>query len=115
MATVDNTTLVSQQEAKTYSFKSVGTLNTDRWKQYPIIPNEKPIGIKTPIQFGTSNDGIFKMHKKMTDQIADNFRNMILLKFGFFISAETFCPISIPPEQTCPPIVMLISNPFKNE
>ena len=82
MATVDNTTLVSQQEAKTYSFKSVGTLNTDRWKQYPIIPNEKPIGIKTPIQFGTSNDGIFKMHKKMTDQIVDNFRNMILTNHG---------------------------------
>ena len=74
--------IVSQQEAKTYSFKSVGTLNTDRWKQYPIIPNENPIGIKTPIQFGASNDGIFKMHKKMSDQIADNFRNMILTNHG---------------------------------
>jgi phage baseplate assembly protein W len=82
MATVDNTTLVSQKEAKTHSFKSVGVLNTDRWKQFPVIPNEKPIGIKTPIQFGTSNDGLFKMHKKMSDQIVDNFRNMILTNHG---------------------------------
>ena len=80
--TYDSKAIVSQHEAKTYSFKSVGTLNTDRRKQYPVIPNEKPIGIKTPIQFGTSNDGIFKMNKKMSDQITDNFRNMILTNHG---------------------------------
>ena len=90
MATTSSTTLVSQKEAKTHSFKSVGTLNTDRWKQFPITPNERPIGIKTPIQFGTSNDGLFKMHNKMSDQITDNFRNMILTNHGERLGIHDF-------------------------
>jgi phage baseplate assembly protein W len=80
--TTDSRTLVPHQDAKVYSFKSVGMLNTERRRQFPVIPNEIPIGIKTPIQFGKSNDGLFKMHKKMSDQISDNFRNMLMTNHG---------------------------------
>jgi len=78
----DAQAIVSQQEAKVYSFKSVGVLDVDVKRQFPVIPNEIPIGIKTPIQFGTSNDGLFKMHKKMSGQLSDNFRNMLLTNHG---------------------------------
>ena len=78
----DSKTIVSHQEAKVYSFKSVGILNTDRWKEKPLVPSEIPIGIKTPVQFGSSNDGLFMMHKSMADQVADNFRNMIMTNHG---------------------------------
>jgi phage baseplate assembly protein W len=82
MSADNNTTLTSHDEAKVYSFKSVGILNTDRWKENPVRPAEIPIGIKTPIQFGLSNDGLFRMHKSMADQVADNFRNMIMTNHG---------------------------------
>ena len=82
MADSNSTELVAHKNAKVYSFKSVGTLNTDRHLETPVRPNEKPLGIKTPVQFGISNDGLFTMHKKMADQISDNFRNMILTNHG---------------------------------
>ena len=82
MSDANSTTLYEQKEAKVYSFKSVGTLNTDRWRENPALPNEIPIGLKTPIRFGKSNDGLFMMNKKMSDQIQDNFRNMILTNHG---------------------------------
>ena len=82
MSADNNTTLTSHDEAKVYSFKSVGILNTDRWKEKPILPSEMPIGIKTPVQFGLTNDGLFRMHKSMADQVTDNFRNMIMTNHG---------------------------------
>jgi len=82
MSADNNTTLTSHDEAKVYSFKSVGILNTDRWKEKPIIPSEILIGIKTPVKFGLSNDGLFMMHKSMANQVADNFRNMIMTNHG---------------------------------
>lgn len=62
------------------SFKSVGELATDR-KFQPKV-NELPIGIKTPMQLGQKNDGIFAMHFNIADQIQDNLRNLILTNWG---------------------------------
>lgn len=62
------------------SFKSVGELSTDR--KFQPTPNETPIGIKTPLQLGQKNDGIFAMHFDIGKQIDDNLRNLILTNWG---------------------------------
>lgn len=61
-------------------FKSVG----ERFDAKKFVPetNEIPIGIKTPLRFGTKNDGIFAMHFDAADQIRDNFRNLLLTNHG---------------------------------
>lgn len=64
----------------TVSFKSVGLQTTDR--QFIPLENETPIGIKTPVELGSSADGIFKMHISLTDQIQDNLRNLLLTNRG---------------------------------
>ena len=63
-----------------YDFKSVGDLSTSR--KFKTVPNQKPIGIKTPLQLGQSNDGIFAMHFNLEDQIQDNLRNLLLTNWG---------------------------------
>jgi len=65
-------------EAKSYSFKSVGEKAKDFNARQISRVTSPPIGIKTPIEIGTSDDGLFKMHRSMADQIKDNFRNLIL-------------------------------------
>lgn len=61
-------------------FKSVGEIATSR--KFQPANNEIPIGIKTPLRFGDSNDGIFAMHFNLADQIEDNFRNLLLTNHG---------------------------------
>lgn len=61
-------------------FKSVGEAATLA-KFQPVI-NEIPIGIKTPFRLGIDNDGIFAMHLRLSDQIQDNFRNLLLTNHG---------------------------------
>lgn len=68
--------------AKKYSFQSVGELDADLESNEAAVESEKlPIGIRTPISFGTDNS-LFMMNKSYTDQIADNFRNMIMTNWG---------------------------------
>lgn len=62
------------------SFKSVGELATDR--KFKTVANESPIGIKTPLQMGHKNDGIFTMHFDIANQIQDNLKNLILTNWG---------------------------------
>jgi len=64
----------------TISFKSVGELTTDT--QLRTQPDPLPIGITTPLQIGVGNDGIFRMHRNLASQIADNLRNLILTNHG---------------------------------
>ena len=64
----------------TYSFKSAGTLATDR--RYTQKVDLKPIGIKTPLEFGIERDGIFAMHFDNTAQIKDNLRNLLMTNYG---------------------------------
>lgn len=66
--------------SKSYSFKSVGDLSTDR--KFVPKQNEIPIGIKTPLRLGQSNDGIFGMHFSLEDQVQDNLRNLLLTNWG---------------------------------
>jgi len=65
-------------QAKTYSFIGVGTKKSDFDAEAALKVVEPPIGIKTPIEIGNNSDGIFKMHRKLGDQIKDNLVNLIL-------------------------------------
>ncbi len=61
-------------------FKSVGERADS--EKFKVTKNEVPIGIKTPLRLGSQNDGIFSMHFSLTDQIQDNFRNLLLTNHG---------------------------------
>tara|TARA_R100000664_G_C2730865_1_gene121457 strand:- start:632 stop:1120 length:489 start_codon:yes stop_codon:yes gene_type:complete len=71
-----------------YSFKSAGTLATDR--RYTQSVDPKPIGIKTPLSFGIERDGIFQMHFDNASQIKDNLRNLLMTNFGERVGLYTF-------------------------
>ena len=72
---------VNSGNRRVYSFKSVGesieSFNSNR----PGL-NEKPIGIKTPLQIGADNSGLLKMHKSLADQVHDNLKNIVLTNHG---------------------------------
>lgn len=61
-------------------FKSVGERASAL--RFQAVQNETPIGIMTPLRFGTKNDGIFAMHFNIANQIQDNFRNLLLTNHG---------------------------------
>jgi len=65
-------------EAKSYSFKSVGEKTVDYNARTRARVTAPPIGIKTPIEIGSTDDGLLKMHRSLADQIKDNLRNLIL-------------------------------------
>tara|TARA_B100001123_G_scaffold437566_1_gene570030 strand:- start:18820 stop:19302 length:483 start_codon:yes stop_codon:yes gene_type:complete len=69
------------QNQKTYSFISSGLSSLD---EQQLLPQQDalPLGIKTPIEYGETDDGLFKMHKDIGDQMVDNFRNMVLTNHG---------------------------------
>lgn len=62
------------------SFKDVGTQFGDEVIQTTPISN--PIGFKTPLELDTEGNSIFKMHYRLSDQITDNLRNLILTNRG---------------------------------
>lgn len=64
-----------------FNFKSSGILVTNRNIAEPTIV-KSPLGIKTPVEFGSNEDSLFKMHFNPGDQIKDNLRNLILTNFG---------------------------------
>ena len=64
------------------TFKGVGL---NGFKQEDVLQRNKselPIGIKTPVELDYTNDGLFKMHTSIKDQVADNLRNLILTNWG---------------------------------
>lgn len=69
---------------KKYDFSSVGELDTDfqSRRTAELAGRAKPVGIETPLQMGADHEGLFKMHKNMQDQIADNFRNLLMTNHG---------------------------------
>ena len=69
---------------KKFNFKSSGKLVTARELTENINPVNPPIGIKTPLSFGSGRPGedVYKMHFDAADQIKDNFRNLLLTNFG---------------------------------
>jgi len=62
-------------------FKSVGELSSAE-KFTKKVVNEKPLGFKTPMRFGSNNDGIFSMHFKRRNQVRDNLKNLLLTNHG---------------------------------
>lgn len=75
-----NETVTIDVNPRVYDFKSVGDLSTDRKFQRKV--NEIPIGIKTPLTLGQTNDGIFAMHFSLENQIQDNLRNLLMTNWG---------------------------------
>lgn len=69
-------------------FKSVGEIGSAR--RFKVDTNEIPIGIKTPIELGQGHDGLFAMHTSLKDQIADNFRNLLLTNHGERVGLYNF-------------------------
>ena len=72
-------TLYSQQS---YSAEVTEWLKTEIDKilisyQDPALPNEIPIGLKTPIRFGKSNDGLFMMNMKLGPALFGSQGNLL--------------------------------------
>jgi phage baseplate assembly protein W len=65
-----------------YDFKSVGENYQSRTQQRLQRVQDPPIGIKTPIELGDSNDGLLKMHRSLDKTIEDNFRSLLLTNWG---------------------------------
>jgi len=65
-----------------FNFKSSGRLQSEITEQADALSQPSPIGIKTPLRFGVSSDGIFSMHYDRANQIRDNLRNLILTNKG---------------------------------
>ena len=68
---------------KSFKFKSSGIRKREiRKLNEPDVIRRQPIGIKTPLEFSKSSDGLFKTHVDISRQLADNLRNLILTNFG---------------------------------
>lgn len=65
-------------QAKSYNFNSVGVKKTTIDSNASLSRSTPPIGIKTPVELGDDDDGIFKMHRNLADQVRDNLINLIL-------------------------------------
>jgi len=80
------------QNFKKFKFKSVGVDKKETLDLQDTIVKklDTPIGIRTPIQFGTDVDGLCKMHHNNADQVADNLRNLILTNHGERLGLHNF-------------------------
>jgi phage baseplate assembly protein W len=63
-----------------YSFKSVGKTQ-EKITEETLATTPIPFGIKTPVQLGSS-EGIFAMNYSLSEQFADNLRNLLLTNWG---------------------------------
>ena len=71
------------QSRKTYSFKSVGQLDTSLEQQAIDTVVKTPIGIVTPIAFSAGGSStLFEMNYDIAQQIRDNLKNLILTNSG---------------------------------
>lgn len=84
-------------QARSYSFNSVGTKKSDFDERSKAVVTAPPIGIKTPLELGSTEDGIFRMHRSLGDQIRDNLANLILTnrneRLGFVDFGANLKPI----------------------
>ena len=71
-----------------YDFKSVGDLAVDR--KFTQKLDSSPIGIKTPLSFGTRRSGLFEMHFDNRSQVKDNLRNLLQTNWGERIGLYAF-------------------------
>ena len=77
--------LVPISNRKVYSFKSVGEVAAAKKKfrnEQVSARNQTAFGIKTPLSLSEEGSEFLKMNYSMADQVADNFRNLILTNHG---------------------------------
>ena len=70
------------QNQKVYSFESVGVLDTATDILELQVADSPPIGIKTPIAFDETTEDFFVMHRELSKNIRDNFRNLLQTNHG---------------------------------
>lgn len=70
------------QNLKVYSFDSVGVLETSLDTFTVETADAPPIGIKTPISLEPSTEDFVVMHRELSKQIRDNFKNLLLTNHG---------------------------------
>tara|TARA_B100000242_G_C42968092_1_gene449131 strand:+ start:116 stop:601 length:486 start_codon:yes stop_codon:yes gene_type:complete len=70
------------QERIIYDFRSVGKTIEKVQEEQAYVPDNVPIGIKTPMEFAASSGNLFEMHTDIRRQIRDNFRNMLATNHG---------------------------------
>ena len=63
-----------------YSFKSSGKTREQTAEETTAV-SRTPFGIKTPLSLG-SGEGILSMNYELSDQFADNLRNLLLTNWG---------------------------------
>ncbi len=64
------------------SFKNVGFRQFEQRYLSPVSQSVTPIGIKTPVSFGNSSEGLFAMNYTLEDQINDNLKSLIKTNHG---------------------------------
>jgi phage baseplate assembly protein W len=69
-------------------------------KKFKLTPQQKeskkiPIGIKTPLHFGSKNVKLFEMHYNPASQIKDNLKNLLQTNVGERLGRHSFgCNLS---------------------
>ena len=74
--------------SEVYDFKSVGVKRND--PRFIRDVELKPVGIVTPLALETNASGPFKMSFTLSEQIHDNFKNLILTNHGDRLGRYTF-------------------------
>lgn len=65
------------------SFKSVGITAANMTTQQTVaVAAQIPIGIVTPLQSGTQNEGLLAMHYTVPNQMKNNLRDLIMTNWG---------------------------------
>tara|TARA_R100000008_G_scaffold18986_1_gene9733 strand:+ start:1826 stop:2305 length:480 start_codon:yes stop_codon:yes gene_type:complete len=70
------------QAKKIYDFKSVGNLQSKVQTMKEDTAVSLPIGILTPISFEQDEESMFKMSKRLVDQVRDNMKNLLSTNHG---------------------------------
>ena len=70
------------QSKKSYSFKSVGQLQSSVDSQLAESIVKSPIGILTPVSFNQTGGSLFNMSMDLKDQVQDNLRNLLSTNHG---------------------------------
>jgi phage baseplate assembly protein W len=64
------------------SFKNVGIKEFQVQNVLTTPTSVLPIGIKTPVDFGSNGEGLFAMYTNIQDVVNDNLRNLLTTNFG---------------------------------
>ena len=70
------------QNQNRFQFKSSGQQLQQQFDYQRATSTTRIIGIKTPLEVGDANSGLFKMHTSVEAQVADNIKNLIKTNKG---------------------------------